>query len=310
MQDCRVCVVDDCVDDALILCEGLKLNNYKAIPAYNGSDALDLCLKERFDLLLLDSRMPDIDGFEVCRRLKASPQTRDIGVIFVTAKGEPQDIALGKEMGALDYITKPFNLPMVMVRVDAALRHLQALKKQRSGEMEALADDAYTDDLTGLRNRRYLMERLLEEVEKAHRYDYPIACLAIDVDEAQPIDDELGPVSLDDLLVEVGMTLRNYSRTYDIVARYDNTLFAAILPHADHKEAVGYARTILGEIDATTFSDPNFPTKAQLRIGIAAARNAALDQGELLLGEAMRGLFEAKSHPNKSMVLRNIIKTE
>jgi len=306
VQECHVCVVDDCVDEATVLCEGLRLNNYNAVAVHTGADALEACAENHFDLVLLDVWLPDISGFDVCKQLRQSPKTRNVGVVFVTVKGSAEDISLGYSLGALDYITKPYNLPMVMVRVDAAVRRIRELSKSMLDREDVFLDASYTDDLTGLRNRRYLLERLQEEIEKSHRYGYPLSCLAIDVDDVQALDDELGPVSLDDLLVEVGLTLRNSSRVCDIVARYDSTLFAAVLPHAPGQEALGYAQRLLDAVDGTTFSDPNFPTRAGLRIGVATCHDGRACQAESLLGEAMRGLFEAKSHPSRRVVARRV----
>lgn len=302
----RVCVVDDCPDTAEILSEGLKLNDYEALAVHTGAEALKACGKGGIDLVLLDVCLPDISGYDVCQRLKDDPSTRDIVVIFVTAKGAHDDIVKGFRMGASDYITKPYNLPMVMVRVEAAMRMKEMQDKLRGGRNEMLQDTAYTDALTGLRNRRYLMERLQEEVEKAHRYNYPVSCLVFDLDEVRALDDELGAAPLDDLLAELAMSLRNYSRTFDILARYDGTLFAAVLPHTPLDQAVGYASKIMREVDCTTFSDPCFPTRAKLSIGIACCRNGSAHGAEYVLGEAMRGLLQAKSKHDKRLAARNL----
>jgi len=120
--DYKVCVADDCVDETDVLCQGLQLHNYDPVPVYTGQECLDTCERGDIDLLLLDVGLPDIDGYEICRRLKDNPKTRDIAVIFVTARGAERDVSHGYRLGAVDYITKPFNLPMVMVRVDAAMR--------------------------------------------------------------------------------------------------------------------------------------------------------------------------------------------
>ena len=254
----RVCVADDCEETSSVLCEGLTLNQYEAISAHSGEEALRVCREGPIDLILLDVCMPDIDGYEVCRRLKEDPRTRDIVVIFVTVKGSKEDISHGFKLGAADYITKPFNLPMVMVRVDAAIRR-QWKEIPPDSPHASMADAAYTDQLTGLRNRTFLLSRFEEEVEKAHRYGYPVSCVVFDVDEVEALDKELGLVSMDDLLVELAMAFRNHSRTSDIVARFDGTVFASVLPHCPLHDAIAYASKIVGEVNATTFADPSFP---------------------------------------------------
>jgi len=299
-------VADDNVESASLICEGLRSHDYDAVAVHSGREALALCQEGDIDLILLDVCFPDIDGYEVCRQLKADPKTSGIVVVFVSVKGEPPDVIKGFELGASDYITKPYNLPIVIIRVDSVVRGKLVQDKLRS-QQESPSGTSYTDSLTGLRNRRYLLERLQEEVEKAHRYNYPVSCVVLDVDEVRAQDDELGPVSLDDLLVEVAMTLRNYSRTYDVLARYDGTLFAAVLPHLPLEGAKSYAEKIMREVDSTTFSDPNFPTEAALSVGVVACKNGSAAGADFVLGEAMRGLLQAKSMPQQRLVARNLL---
>ncbi len=255
--------------------------------------------------MLLDVGLPDIDGYEVCRRLKADARTSDIGVIFVTARGAAEDVALGFDMGAVEYIAKPYNLPMVMVAVDALLR-----TSQRGGFSVAYDDFAHdpasTDDLTGLRNRRYLLERLQEEVEKAHRFNYPVSCILVDVDEVVPMDDELGAAAMDDLLVEIAMMLRNASRGSDILARYDGAVLAAVLPHTPLDHTLKYANKLQQEIGAITFSDPSFPTHAKLCFGIVTCTNGAAKGADHVLSEAMRNLWCASTRSKNRVIGRDL----
>lgn len=303
----KVCVVDDHPEAAEILCEGLSYHDYESFACHSGQEALDLCAAERIDLVLLDIVMPGMDGFEVCKRLKEAAETKHIAVIFVSGKDAPDDVSKGYTLGAVDYITKPYNLPMVMVRVESALQKMnqeQPLHVRHEGVM----DSAYTDNLTGLRNRRYLMERIQEEVEKAHRYNYPVSCAIFDVDDIQAIDEETGSVEMNDLLVEIAMAFRNYSRAYDVLARYDDSMFAVMLPHTPLEDAIGYGKKLMDEIDATTFSDPNYPTRASMSVGVVTCQNGDAINAELIFGEAMRSLLKAKSLPEKRIV-GNHIKT-
>lgn len=305
MHSYRVCVADDCVDEVTVLCEGLKLHNYEAVAAFSGQQAIETCERGEIDLLLLDIGLPDIDGYAVCTRLKENPKTSDIPIIFVTAKGSAKDVARGFKLGAVDYIAKPYNLPMVMVSVGMAMR-TRFVSGLLDSPPELLEDSVYTDQLTGLRNRRFLIERLQEEVEKAHRYDYPLSCLILDVDDIKGEDEELGSASLDDVLIEIAFAMRSASRNYDILARFEGPLFAAVLPHAPLKDAVSYARKIQGEISSTTFCDPSFPTHARLNFGIVSCRNGSAKGAEQVLGEAMRNLLRACTNPKTRIIARDL----
>lgn len=297
----RVCVADDDVDAASVLVEGLSANNYEAFAVHSGEAALAACRTGEVDLILLDVAMPDIDGFSVCRQLKEEPRTRDIGVIFVTVHGSDEDVKQGFTLGAADYVTKPYNLPIVMLRIDSIMRTRQIDDVLRS-HPEPIFDTAYTDHLTGLRNRRYLLERLQEEIEKAHRYSHPVSCVLVEVDELRPVEEDQGTASLDDILAEIALALRNASRNYDVLARYDGAIFAAVLPHSPLKEAICYAKKILREIDSVTFNDPCFPTEAGVSIGVVTCRNSKAEGAEQVLGEAMKSLLRAKSRPRERII--------
>ncbi len=304
MEQFTVCVADDSVDENDLLCMGLRLSNYHALSAYTGQEALDLCRKGKVDVLLLDVELPDMDGYAVCQQLKADPATASLPVIFVTAHSDAENVIRGYNLGACDFIAKPFNLPVVMIRIEALMRTIQS--RDEIPATDDMMDSAYTDQLTGLRNSRFLLERLQEEVEKAHRYDYPVSCLMLDVDDTKALDAEVGTAALDDILVEVAMAMRNSSRNYDILARYDGALFAAVLPHALIEEAVQYAQKINNEISTITFNDPCCPTQANLRFGIVSCRNGAAKGADHILGEAMQGLLKAKSYEDKRLHAKDL----
>ena len=122
MHPYRVCVADDHEEAALVLVEGLRRHHYDAFAVHTGAEAIEACAKGDVDLVLLDICFPDIDGYQICEKVKAIPAAADTVVIFVSVKGTQEDIAKSYHLGAADYITKPYNLPMVMVRVDAAMR--------------------------------------------------------------------------------------------------------------------------------------------------------------------------------------------
>jgi len=300
----RIGVVDDCDDERDLLCTGLRLCHYEPLPARTGTEALMRCRTERVDILLVDVGLPDMDGFELCRALKQDDRTAGIPVVFITAHSEAEHVVKGYDCGAVDYIAKPYNLPMVMIRIEAIMRTQQSHDDLTSAG--DLIDTAYTDQLTGLRNSRFLLERLQEEVEKAHRYDYPVSCVVLDVDEVKGLDDEAGAASLDDVLVEIAMAMRNASRNYDILARYDGAMFAAVLPHALLDEAIRYATKIHEEISSITFNDPCCPSQAHLRFGVVSCRNGSAIGADHILGEAMQGLLKAKSYQGKKLYAKDL----
>ena len=297
----KICVVDDETAIATVLSTGLKAYDFDAVVADSGARALEICRTEDIDLVLLDIIMPEMTGYEVCEALKNDPETKDIVIIFVTGKDSPEEHEKGFDLGAVDYITKPFNLPMVMIRVEAALslKHRNDLDVL---EMELVQNSVHTDQLTGLCNQRYIMERLQEELEKAARYNFPVSCVILDVDTIHAQNDESGPVRVEDLLPEIAMEIRSFTRSYDILARFDGTLFVAVLPHTGLENAMEYGGKIMRDIDATTFSDPKYPTKVAVSVGVLSIVDGYLQDSELVFGEAMKTLLKAKSKPRPNRI--------
>ena len=305
----RILVVEDEADILEVIIYNLKREGYRVEGTQDGGEAMKRIRNDLPDLVILDLMLPGLDGIEVCRQIKASADMKDITVMFVTGLEEPEDHEKGFDLGAVDYVTKPFNLPMLMVRVESALR-MKYANEPNPLDTEGIIDTAYTDHLTGLRNQRYFLERLQEEVDKAHRYDYPVSCVILDLDGMEAVNAEAGPVALDDLLVEVAMSIRSYTRSYDVLGRYDGTLFVALLPHTDLKSALEYGTKIMEDIDATTFSDPSFPTKATMSVSAVTFQNGSAIAADLVFGEAMRTLLRAKSQPKPMRIAgRNLDET-
>ena len=142
VQEFKVCVVDDCIDEATVLCEGLKLHGYEAVMVHTGKDAVERVSQGDIHLVLLDVGLPDIEGYEVCQRLKANPATSRIPVIFVTARGDTEDESRGFAVGAVDYIAKPISAAIVRARVATHValhdqhRDLEDKVRRRTAELE------------------------------------------------------------------------------------------------------------------------------------------------------------------------------
>lgn len=136
-EKARILIVDDTPKNIQVLGTILKIKNYQINVAQNGLQALEVVQKIRPDLILLDVMMPELDGFETCKRLKASEDTRDIPVIFLTAKVEQEDIINGFKLGAVDYVTKPFNQTELLARVDTHIQ-LQKAREELQNQNEIL----------------------------------------------------------------------------------------------------------------------------------------------------------------------------
>ena len=176
----RILVVDD--DPSIVdLLEAFLQNEYDVSVATNGEQAIKLCRQQSPDLVLLDVMMPGADGYEVCRRLKTDPVTRDIPIIFVTARDEVEEEIKGLEAGAVDFLSKPVHRAIVLARVRTHI-----VLRQQAAKLRAMA---MTDILTGVANRRSVEERLDSEWRRCRRNRVPIAVIMIDIDHFKLYND-------------------------------------------------------------------------------------------------------------------------
>jgi len=291
----KILVADDDPEICELLVSCLTGKGYELVTACDGDETLERARQGDIDLILLDIMMPGKDGFEVCRELQTDEATRGIAVIFVTAKGEVEDITSGFELGAVDYVSKPFDIPVIVARVNAAVRN-KVLHDELRQRNFLLRDFTYTDEVTGLRNRRFFEERLEEEIEKARRYGHPLTCIVIDADNYDVIANKMGTMSAHDVLAEVAMVIRSHTRSFDIVARYDRQLFAVLLPHTPVQDAMAYGQNIRDEIRARAFlGGPVKPIQVSVAIGIAEHSPEDPCSGDDLVGAATRAIETAKS---------------
>jgi len=217
-----VLVADDEATNVLVITHALK-PDFDVIQASSGDEALARVAAGGIDLLLLDVMMPGLDGFEVCRRLKAEPETAAIPIIFVTALEDSAEETLGFEIGAVDYITKPIRPAIVRARVRT---HVE-LKRSR----DMLEHLALIDPLTGVSNRRHFGSVLDAEWRRAYRAKSWLSLALIDVDLFKQFNDRYGHLAGDDRLRAIaGALSQTFRRAGDMIARYGGEEFAVVLP--------------------------------------------------------------------------------
>lgn len=210
--------------------------------ATTGAQALEACAEQLPDLILLDVMMPEMDGHEVCRRLKADAHTKEVPIIFVTAQNDPHDEALGLELGAVDFITKPVNAAVVRARVNTHLQLRQALDQVRKM--------ASHDTLTGLPNRRLLGDRFTQAIAASKRSGHYGALMFLDLDNFKPLNDLHGHETGDKLLLEAANRLQSCVRETDTVARFGGDEFVVLLSglNTDLIESTNRAREVAGKV--------------------------------------------------------------
>lgn len=231
-----ILVVDDEVSNIELL-SALLEDDYEICFATSGKEALDVARSVLPDLILLDVIMPGIDGYAVCREVKADPLLADVPVIFTTALGDQEAEVKGLELGAVDYVAKPITPVIVRARVR---NHIE-MKRMR----DQLAELAVTDALTGLGNRRRLEQALQQEAGRLARSMSDLSVIMLDIDFFKQFNDTYGHIAGDRCIIMVAATLnRAVRRAADFVARYGGEEFACVLPDTSHEEAMAIAQSI------------------------------------------------------------------
>ncbi|GAB6060564.1 response regulator [Desulfonatronum parangueonense] len=291
-QKPRILIVDDERTNIHVL-NSILQEHYEISVALNGEQALKRAFAEKKpEIILLDIQMPEMDGYEVCRRLQEHPDTRDIAVIFITAKSEEKDEEYGLATGAVDYITKPFRSVVVLARIRV---HLE-LKRKR----DILKNLSNKDGLTGIANRRRFEEFFHFEWQRAIRSGDPIALIMADIDHFKLYNDHYGHAAGDECLREVASAMLNVvSRQTDLVARYGGEEFICVLTGTDLQGAAGVAQKIrqtVEELGIPHAFSPLAPV-VTLSLGVAglSPRRDGISPQDLLL-DADKALYRAKSN--------------
>lgn len=283
-----ILVVDDSPTNIQILHEILH-PDYRVLFATSGADALEVAAESLPDLILLDVMMPEMDGFEVCRRLKEDPRTRRLPVLFVTAMSDQEDEARGLELGAIDYLRKPLNRAVVRARVN---NHLELKKYQ-----DFLRNLALLDGLTGIANRRNFDQTLEREWKRAIRTAQPISLLMLDVDFFKLYNDNYGHAQGDECLRRLAASLGQVTtRPADLVARYGGEEFVCLLPETGGKGALTVAERLRQEIAGLKIPHAYSAVAQHVTVSIGAATITPnpTDQQEKLAAAADQALYRAK----------------
>jgi len=266
----------------------LEARGYRCLSANNGVDGLRIAGDVLPDAILLDIQMPVIDGYEVCRRLKADPGTQPIPVLFLTARyTDQQEIVRGLEAGANDYVTKPFNPDELLARVAVMVR-------VRSAESE-MRHASYTDELTGLYNRRYLQQRLEEELHRASRYSLKLSCIMFDIDHFKVINDTHGHAAGDHVLEEVAAIIRRHVRRSDLAIRYGGEEVMLILFENDRNGALRVAERVRADVEAQRFEWNGSSFRVTISSGVAIYPSPGITTPDELISKADSALYAAKN---------------
>ena len=292
----RILVVDDSPSNLRTLIQFLR-EDYKILVATSGPVALELARSERPDLIMLDVVMPDMDGYEVCMDLKADPRTRPIPVIFVTGDNEEGGELKGFDLGAVDYITKPFSLSIVRARIKTQLE----LKQYR----DSLERESMTDGLTGIPNRRFIQTFFDLLWGQAQRLQGPISLMLMDVDQFKAYNDHYGRLAGDDCLQAIAKALsRPVQRKGDLLARFGGEEFLCVLPGTGLDGASRMAEQMLASVAELAIPHASSSAgRVTISLGLVSCVPAADDRPETLLERAEQALCTAKARGRNRLIV-------
>jgi two-component system, cell cycle response regulator len=296
----RILIVDDHEDNIELLRMRLESWDFAVEVATDGAQALEAVNRRPPDLMLLDVMMPEIDGYEVARRIKTNPSLPFVPIIMQTALDATENKVEGLESGADDYITKPIDFAELRARMQSMLRikRLQEALEERERQLleanERLRHMSQTDALTGLDNRRHLESRLKEMFEHAQRLHEPFSCVMCDLDRFKLVNDDYGHQAGDEVLKQFALLLGQEAREIDRVGRYGGEEFMLLLPGTVLDAGVHFAERVRNSIEAHTFTFEGGSIKATASFGVAAWPHPRIGHCEGLVKAADDALYVAK----------------
>lgn len=289
-----VLLIDDSPDIHRLLEARLRSEPIELVSAASGKEGLEIASVRRPSVVLLDLDMPGMDGYEVLRALRNDPATVNVPVIVLSGLQESSDKVQAFELGAMDYVTKPFDLAELRARLRSALRldHLLRL----------LADRAEVDGLTGLNNRASFDKRWEAEINEHHRYGHPVSLAILDLDHFKRINDTYGHPAGDEVLVEFAKIILAAVRSTDVACRFGGEEFVIIMPHTAAGDAVAVAERIRTAIESHRF--PRHPEhQVTVSIGLTGSQGSIVNlPPEAWVEQADQALYQAKQSGRNRVV--------
>jgi len=293
MTNKNLLVVDDTEINIDILLELLS-DTYEITVALDGPSALEIVAEEEIDLILLDIMMPNMDGYEVCEILKSNRKTKDIPVIFITAKIDEDSIEKAYDVGGIDYVTKPFKPKELLARIKTQLTMQELIKSLETThkELELLAS---IDPMTKLYNRRYFTTTSAYILDLAKRDKKELSILMIDIDKFKTINDTYGHPIGDKVIIELADKLLKHQRKSDVVCRFGGEEFIILLPNTSLDGAKIVSEKIRADIEKNVIILENgFDLKFTVSIGVSIINTQDEKNIEPAIKRSDNALYKAK----------------
>ncbi|HUP65876.1 MAG TPA: diguanylate cyclase [Thermoanaerobaculia bacterium] len=273
----------------------LKRGGYSLVECTTGEEARSMLMDKAWDVAILDRRLPDMDGVVLAQELKRDFDLRNRYVIMLTGEDEPADKIEGLDLGADDYMTKPFHMPELMARIRAGLRIVE-LQKELIVANRRLERLSITDGLTQLYNHRHFQDELARYFNEAQRYDRPLSLALIDIDFFKKVNDTHGHAVGDAVLKAVARLFSESIRATDLAARYGGEEFAVIMPETELADALLFAEQIRAAIERSPVQTEDTEVRVTVSIGVSAAPHPQIPTPMRLIEDADEALYHAKEN--------------
>jgi two-component system, cell cycle response regulator len=271
----------------------LRREGFAFVEAQNAVDARDIIEREIWDLAILDRRLPDADGAVLCKELKASPNFRGKYIIMLTGEDDQSDKIEGLDLGADDYVTKPFQHAELLARIRAGKRIVDLQKEllEANRKLEILS---ITDGLTQLYNHRHFQDEMARAFEESARYGRPLSLALIDIDFFKKVNDTWGHATGDIVLKSVARLFLDSIRTSDIAARYGGEEFAVMMPETTLEDALAFAEKIRSAVEASPVQTDAGEVPVTVSIGVSTVPHPRIQHPKQLIEDADKSLYRAK----------------
>jgi len=294
-----ILILDDMSINILLLGDILK-DDYNLKISKSGEKALEIASTQKIDLALLDIEMPNMNGYEVCKKLKSNEKTKDIPIIFMSAKNNEEE-EYGLNLGAIDYIFKPFSKSILKARIQNQIKFIE-----KTTLLEKLS---MYDSLTNIKNRRYFDSRLEETYKEIQRDGKNLAIMMIDVDFFKAYNDNYGHGKGDEALKKVAKALENaLKRPTDLVARYGGEEFVVLLKNINKDGLKKVALQILQSVKNENI-EHNYSSVAPyitVSIGVALYDIKTKKSISYIIQTADDALYEVKNSGRDNFLIRYI----
>jgi len=302
MQNKNTILVVDDMTTTLLLIHDLLKDTYEVKIAKSGTKALEILESPNdIDLILLDIEMPDINGYDVCKRIKNNETIKNIPIIFITGRTSQEDEEYGLNLGAIDYITKPFNKAIVKLRIKNYLD-----LKIKNDMLEKLS---MYDGLTNIRNRRFFDETFEKTFNEIKRDKKSLAVLMIDIDFFKPYNDNYGHGQGDETLRKVAKALeKTIKRASDFVARYGGEEFVILLKDINKDGVEAVANNLLNAVRELKITHEFSKIENYVTVSIGASYyNSSSDITKLeLLLKADETLYNVKNSGRNNFAILEV----